>query len=61
MVNGDRNNHEENAMQTQAREAIEPTLTLVVGGTGKTGRRVAEGLVARGLPVRVVARSTDIG
>lgn len=27
--------------------------TLVVGGTGKTGRRVAERLRARGLPIRI--------
>lgn len=32
-------------------------LRLVVGGTGKTGRRVAQRLEARGLPVRVAARS----
>jgi uncharacterized protein YbjT (DUF2867 family) len=31
--------------------------TLVLGGTGKTGRRVAERLVARGLPVRLGSRS----
>ena len=31
--------------------------TLVLGGTGKTGRRVAERLTARGLPVRVGSRS----
>jgi len=31
--------------------------TLVLGGTGKTGRRVVERLVARGLPVRVGSRS----
>jgi uncharacterized protein YbjT (DUF2867 family) len=31
--------------------------TLVLGGTGKTGRRVAEPLTARGLPVRVGSRS----
>jgi uncharacterized protein YbjT (DUF2867 family) len=30
--------------------------TLVLGGTGKTGRRVAERLVARGLPVRLGSR-----
>jgi uncharacterized protein YbjT (DUF2867 family) len=29
---------------------------LVLGGTGKTGRRVAQRLVARGLPVRVGSR-----
>jgi uncharacterized protein YbjT (DUF2867 family) len=31
--------------------------TLVLGGTGKTGRRVAERLVARGLPVRIGSRA----
>ncbi len=31
--------------------------TLVLGGTGKTGRRVVEGLTARGLPVRIGSRS----
>jgi uncharacterized protein YbjT (DUF2867 family) len=34
-----------------------PTLTLVTGGTGKTGRRVADRLTARGLPVRIGSRS----
>jgi uncharacterized protein YbjT (DUF2867 family) len=34
--------------------AIKPT--LVLGGTGKTGRRVAERLAARGLPVRIGSR-----
>jgi uncharacterized protein YbjT (DUF2867 family) len=33
--------------------------TLVLGGTGKTGRRVVERLVARGLPVRVGSRSGE--
>ena len=32
-------------------------LTLVVGGNGKTGRRVAQRLAARGVPVRVGSRS----
>jgi uncharacterized protein YbjT (DUF2867 family) len=31
--------------------------TLVLGGTGKTGRRVVARLAARGLPVRVGSRS----
>ncbi|WP_046468542.1 NAD(P)H-binding protein [Allosalinactinospora lopnorensis] len=31
--------------------------TLVLGGTGKTGRRVAERLAARGRPVRIGSRS----
>lgn len=32
---------------------------LVVGGTGKTGRRVAERLAALGLPVRIGSRSAN--
>jgi uncharacterized protein YbjT (DUF2867 family) len=27
--------------------------TLVLGGTGKTGRRIVEGLQAKGVPVRL--------
>jgi uncharacterized protein YbjT (DUF2867 family) len=34
---------------------------LVIGGTGKTGRRVAERLAARGLPVRIGSRSATPG
>jgi phosphoglycerate dehydrogenase-like enzyme len=30
--------------------------TLVIVGTGKTGRRVAERLIARGVPVRIGSR-----
>ena len=41
----------ENAQQTRA--------TLVLGGTGKTGRRVVERLAARGLPTRVGTRSGE--
>jgi uncharacterized protein YbjT (DUF2867 family) len=33
--------------------------TLVIGGTGKTGRRVAERLEARGIPTRIGSRSSD--
>ena len=33
--------------------------TLVLGGTGKTGRRVANRLAARGLPVRIGSRSAE--
>lgn len=33
--------------------------TLILGGTGKTGRRVAERLVARGLPVAIGSRSGE--
>ncbi|MFG1999594.1 NAD(P)H-binding protein [Spirillospora sp. NPDC048911] len=38
---------------------IQNGLTLVLGGTGKSGRRVAERLVARGVPVRVGSRSAS--
>lgn len=34
--------------------------TLVVGGTGKTGRRVAERLQARGVHTRIASRSADM-
>lgn len=34
-------------------------MTLVVGGTGKTGRRVAERLAARGVRVRIGSRSAQ--
>ncbi len=33
--------------------------TLVLGGTGKTGRRVAERLLARGVKTRIASRSAD--
>src|SRR3954470_17181557 len=33
-------------------------LTLVTGGTGKTGRRVAQRLAAAGRAIRVASRST---
>jgi uncharacterized protein YbjT (DUF2867 family) len=33
--------------------------TLVLGGTGKTGRRVAKRLKARGLPVRIGSRTAE--
>ena len=35
-------------------------VTLVLGGTGKTGRRVAQGLQARGVRTRVASRSARI-
>jgi uncharacterized protein YbjT (DUF2867 family) len=34
--------------------------TLILGGTGKTGRRIVERLTARGAPVRVGSRSAEI-
>lgn len=35
-------------------------LTLVLGGTGKTGRRVAERLEARSVPIRIGSRSAAL-
>jgi uncharacterized protein YbjT (DUF2867 family) len=35
------------------------TITLVLGGTGKTGRRIVDRLTARGVPVRVGSRSGE--
>jgi uncharacterized protein YbjT (DUF2867 family) len=37
----------------------EQHLTLIIGGTGKTGRRVAAGLESAGGRVRIVSRRTD--
>jgi uncharacterized protein YbjT (DUF2867 family) len=37
----------------------ENALTLVLGGTGKTGRRIVDRLAARGVPVRVGSRSGE--
>ncbi|MER6251503.1 NAD(P)H-binding protein [Streptomyces sp. NPDC001584] len=45
-------NENENAAQTADAGGI----TLVIGGTGKTGRKVAERLTAQGRPVRVGSR-----
>ncbi|WP_330177377.1 NmrA family transcriptional regulator [Streptomyces sp. NBC_01498] len=45
---------------THHTRATEPGLTLVTGGTGKTGRRVARSLGERGVPVRVGSRSGEI-
>ena len=42
--------------QLTTRQA-QPRPTLITGGTGKTGRRVAERLAARGIPVRIGSRS----
>jgi uncharacterized protein YbjT (DUF2867 family) len=38
---------------------MNPGMTLVLGGTGKTGRRIAKRLSARGLPVRIGSRSGE--
>ncbi|WP_443065914.1 NmrA family NAD(P)-binding protein [Streptomyces sp. NBC_00503] len=42
---------------TQAQAKAAQGMTLVIGGTGKTGRRVAEKLTALGRPVRIGSRS----
>ena len=46
-------------MQRQSLDTRAQDLTLVVGGTGKTGRRVAERLLARGVPTRIGSRASD--
>jgi uncharacterized protein YbjT (DUF2867 family) len=43
--------------QTEQNGATSQSLILITGGTGKTGRRVAERLQQRGLPVRIGSRS----
>jgi uncharacterized protein YbjT (DUF2867 family) len=43
----------------EAESSQEKKVTLVLGGTGKTGRRVVERLEARGIPVRVGSRSGE--
>jgi uncharacterized protein YbjT (DUF2867 family) len=42
-----------------AENTHEKKMTLVLGSTGKTGRRVAQRLAARGLPVRAGSRSGE--
>lgn len=44
-------------MATTTQTGSTTPTTLVIGGTGKTGRRVVERLTGRGLPVRVGSRS----
>ncbi|MFH8476507.1 hypothetical protein [Streptomyces sp. NPDC018000] len=46
------------AIQQNARRAGTKT-TLVIDGTGRAGRRVAERLTAQGLPARVGSRSGE--
>ena len=41
------------------RKTNDPGLTLIVGGTGKTGRRVADRLQARGVQTRIASRSAN--
>ena len=49
----------ETEKERETERARETMRSLVLGGTGKTGRRVAQRLVARGLPVRVGSRSGE--
>lgn len=44
---------------TGAMTTHQPAPILVLGGTGKSGRRVAQRLADRGLPVRIGSRSAD--
>jgi uncharacterized protein YbjT (DUF2867 family) len=44
---------------TRNTQADKKKTTLVIGGTGKTGRRVAERLAALDLPVRIGSRGAD--
>jgi len=47
------------SMPNDSSDAHDTKPILVIGGTGKTGRRVAERLTARGLPVRIGSRAGD--
>ncbi len=46
-------------MQTSQSSNLNQPLTLVTGGTGKTGRRIVERLEARGVSTRVGSRSAS--
>ena len=46
-------------MNTMNNITPHPNTILVLGGTGKTGRRIAERLKARGADVRIGSRSAD--
>ncbi len=48
-----------NQRTEQHTQPVNHLSTLVLGGTGKTGRRVAAGLRARGVPVRVGSRAAS--
>jgi len=51
---------EERAMSVEASNVqASHAITLVVGGTGKTGRRVAERLQARGVETRIASRTSN--
>jgi uncharacterized protein YbjT (DUF2867 family) len=46
------------AHQSSQQSQNQGELTVVLGGTGKTGRRVSEGLAAKGVPVRIAGRNS---
>ncbi|MEM7349808.1 MAG: NAD(P)H-binding protein [Acidobacteriota bacterium] len=46
-------------MSPQQETAQTAGVTLVLGGTGKTGRRIVAGLESRGIPVRIGSRSAS--
>ena len=46
-------------MQNASKNLQQAKNTLVLGGNGKTGRRVAERLKTRGIPVRIGSRSAE--
>ena len=46
-------------MYNNSEKTTQKNITLVLGGTGKTGRRVAERLTTRGVPVRIGSRSGE--
>lgn len=50
----------QNTDNSENTPAADARTTLVTGGTGKTGRRVAARLAERGLPVRIASRSSEI-
>ncbi len=50
--------HRQGATMTHNTQDMKPI--LVLGGTGKTGRRVVERLTARGIPTRTGSRSADL-
>jgi len=54
-IDSGRNPHRSTELQERANMTAKTT--LVLGGTGKTGRRIAEQLAARKVPVRIGSRS----
>jgi uncharacterized protein YbjT (DUF2867 family) len=60
-TNADQETDEEMMMKhNNVRETTNTGVTLVIGGTGKTGRRVAGRLQERGIETRIVSRSGEV-